>query len=85
MFYNKGEVMEKIICLLRKVFGYGILISVTLFILFWNLNLLIVYAIKRFDNWWEFIGFVIFIMVSLLVLWLVNLVCSKILLKDSFD
>lgn len=75
---------EKIIVLFRCLIGYSILISSSIFLLMWNFGLWLIYAIEGFSKWSDFFGCLGFSVLSILIMLLIDILCTKILPKN-FD
>lgn len=71
--------------IVRYVIGYGILIPIVIFILVWDCTLLAIYGVVGFKSLWEFLQVLVFILLSFIFLWIVDLGCSKILPKNSLN
>lgn len=71
--------ISKLFYSFRIFIGYFILITSFLFMIMWNFSLWLIYGVIGFNNWSEFLFCTGFSIVSAIILFLIDVLCSKVL------
>lgn len=70
---------------LRSIVGYFVMGLFTAFIVSWDIGLLLLYGCLGFSNLLEVVGTIMFLGVSFVALWVLDLICTKILPENSLN
>lgn len=59
--------------------------GITFFVISWDIGLLLIYGCLGFSNIVDVVGTLIFLVLSIVSLWVLDLICTKILPENSLN